>query len=54
MFTTALFRITKTPEWPECPWTDEWIRRKRDNGILAIKKKIRITKVTTSSNIWAG
>ena len=22
-------------------WTDEWIRKKRDNGILAIKKKKR-------------
>ena len=42
MFIAALFTIVKTWKQPECPSTDEWIKKMwyvcLHNGILAIKK----------------
>ena len=40
MFTVALFTIAKTWKQPECPSTDEWIKKMWNIGILLSHKKL--------------
>ena len=44
MFIAALFTITKTWKQPECPSTDEWIKKMqyKHNGLLLSHKKNKI------------
>ena len=44
---TALFTIAKTWEQPECPLTDEWIKKTYDRILLSHKKN-EITSFTAT------
>ena len=44
---TALFKIAKTWEQPECPLTDEWIKKTYDRILLSHKKN-EITSFTAT------
>ena len=53
MFIAALFTIAKTWKQPECPWTDEWIKKRyilytHTHGILFSHKKEEILPFATT------
>ena len=52
MFTATLFTVSRTQKQPECPKTDEWIKRRRYIYTMEYYSAIKRNETGSFAKMW--